>query len=307
MLRFDGRTFIISLWATLGFGTLSTTYTFNYYANKYDQLPDQLSETFGIIAGLWGVALLISFLLGVVNEGSGLATLTNLLGGYWVGALIRIIFMKQFLPSTNTSFDLIWKALTLSSLPPYHTFLLLIFIGGSLTICLGLLLGLLIKSYTGYKQQIPVQNEPRALTLALVLPPLLLLLVVLLRSMRTGMEGAFLLTDADWFTQPEPNMIVGALVGALVGISYLSPDRRSAVSIMMQGMGVHVIMMLLLDSIFASYDPVYNGINPNQVPLGTFQAFWIFAPLVGAISAFAMHNLRDAFAMPSNLQPEVKS
>jgi hypothetical protein len=58
-----------------------------------------------------------------------------------------------------------------------------------------------------------------------------------------------------------------------------------------------VILMLLLDPVMAMYDPAHAGINPTQVQQVSFRFFWYGTPAVGAIAAYAMHNLRDAFEM----------
>jgi hypothetical protein len=303
-MRLDSRGLILSLWLTLFSGTVSSTLVLNYFTNTRGGtgLPTTLAETGGLLAGLWLGAALSVLMIWITGWATQLSqVLWTALVGYWIGAFIRLILLGEFLPGADSQFNVLWQALTFQALPAHDAWWLLVLFGGVMVVLVVGVLATLIPPVPATLTQGALNPPGRVVASVVGLGFVLMLLLIGLRSLNQDLAPEFSLRDTRWLLLPQTNMLLAALLGFLVGGSYLCQDRYQAASALFIGLCLHVCLMLLLDALLAPYDPLNSDFNPNRVALLPFLFLWWGVPTVGAIAAFALHNLRDAFSLPEEV------
>jgi len=302
----DYRPFLFTLWLTFGAATLATTWTTQRLMNEANPLgqPQNLAQTLVLILACWLAGGLAGGITGALDWGaaSRLARFGALYGGYAVALALRMIFW-DFLVIQGDSFNILWALLTFSNLPLYDTFLLLVWLGGAAFVLLGLQMGEVWR-LRRYDSPLALWGArlsvaPQALFALLALVGAGVLLLVGLRSWNElGAYADLTLLNTQWLTLPQTNMLMGALWAALVGGAWLCAGRWSALATgALAGMG-HVLLMSLFEPVLSSYDPFYMGQDLNHVAVLPFLFFWLGVPLMMGVSAFALHNLREALSAP---------
>jgi len=280
------RSAILAFWLTMLTSTVGSTLTLNYFANtRAAPMPTTLGESWGLLAGVW---------LGALAAGVLCWERRGAVMGVTVAVFVRLAFWGAFLPNTPDLWSALWGLVRLSGVPAYAVFILLAYGGGALLAAVG---------HGGislfFDEPLIPENTPHWGLVAVValLAPIIMLNLVMIRSLNATEGGAIVLLNTEWLILPQTNMIVAALVGFVFGGVYLSANRQSAAGNVFLGLVLHVGGMILLDGILASYDPYSRMRYDNQVSLLPFLFFWFGAPVVGGLAAFALHNLRDAFAL----------
>lgn len=301
MMRLDARGFILTVWFTLLSGTLSSTLTLNYFINTRGGtgFPTTLSETWGLLVGLWlGGVVGVSLML-LADWAKLSHALWTAMVGYWVAAFIRLILLGKFLPGADSQFNIFWQALTLQALPAHDAWWLWALLGGSVVILMvGVLVSLLPKLPEEMRQHTTLPEGRPILVTVVALGTVLMLLLIGLRSLDQDLWPTFSLQDTRWLLLPQTNMILAALLGFIVGGTYLCQHRYQASYTLFIALSLHVCLMLILDAMLSPYDPLNVEFNPNRIDFLPFVFLWWGVPSVGAIAAFALHNLRDAFQLP---------
>jgi hypothetical protein len=266
--------------------------------------PQNLTQTLASVLACWLAGWLAGGITGALDWGGAkrLARLGAVYGGYSLALALRMIFW-DFLATQGDIFNILWALLTFSNLPLYDTFLLLLWLGGAAFVLLGLQIGELwrLRRYdsplAAWGSRLSVM--PQALFALLTLVGVGVLLLVGLRSWNElDAYSELTLLNTRWLTLPQSNMLMGALWAALVGGAWLCAGRWSALATgTLAGMG-HVLVMSLLEAVLSGYDPFYTGQDLNHVAVLPFVFFWLGVPLMMGVSAFALHNLREALSAP---------
>ncbi len=299
----DTRNIIFTAWLTFFVGTLSNTFTYNYFANQ-NAIPDSLGDTTFIWLGVWLGGFLGALTGGWLGWGRAWA---GSVAGFGLAALLRLIFLGVFLPTERSNWDFFAGLLTFD-LAPYPVFVLLVLGGGALATLCGALLATLLRP--AKREAVPI--HPRFWAGAVGLMLVSMLLLILPNALSEALDATptaradipIVVPNTNWLMLPHFNMIVAALYGGLMGLAARSMPSRAAAALTLWLAGcAHVMLLLPLEEILVGYDPLYDGINPNQVAVLTFIALWVGTPLVGALAAFALYNLREAFTMPPTTEP----
>lgn len=306
-MRLDGRGVILSMWLTILIGSISSLWVVNHFLpiEGGDGLPNRFEGALWLVLGLWVGGILAALVLTYLGWYRDLSELIwTVLLGYGLGALVRLIFLGRFLDGARDAWDTLWGVVKLQDFPPYDAFVLLVLPVGFLLVAAAAVTSAVLLPALNLRAAWSAERvKPRLLGSIFLLMPIVLVSLVAIRTLNSQTSTAEIaLLNTEWLTLPQTNMILAALLGFVVGGAYLCESRFAAAVTLFLSASAHVIVMLLIDSTAASYDPFYDGINPNQVNFLPFVFFWIGTPAIGAIAAFALHNLRDAFSLPSNTE-----
>ena len=291
----DYRGVLLTTWLTLLLGSIGSTLTFNYYANTQAIVPQTLGHTWAMVLTLWLGGVLGAMLVILLGWSSGWrqAFLTAFTG-YGIGVFIRLIFLGQFLDNSTTAWELLSNIVTLGSIPPYQSFWALVWLGGVLLLVFTVVLVTELR-ITLDTPSIPL--VPRYIGASAALMSISLLSVVALRNTTAQGVNTLDLVDTQWLLLPQTNMIIAALLGFVIGGAYVCETREAAALTLFFASTAHVVAMLLVTPVVADFDALYVNFDPNRIGVLHFVFFWVGTPLTGAIAAFALHNLRDAFAL----------
>lgn len=306
MIHLDVRAVILGLWVTLLITTLSSILTIAYFEDSaeaiisLDGLPTRLDDSWGLIAGFWLAGLLSGAGVSVLEWGENeRSRLVSGLAGFAIATLIRVLALGPFLPSASSFWKFMSGILSLHDIPEYHAFLLLVWLGSGIAVAIGVLVSYLLKENTGFALDflppLPVEGKNLVVTSSLMSVAVLCLLVI--RNLDSASQSDLSILNTRWLIMPLPNMVVAALLGFFLGGGYFAHNRFAAGATVFLGAGVHVVVMLVLESYISTFDVVEESTDLNNIPLLSFIFFWLGTPLVGAIAALALHNLRDAFSM----------
>lgn len=307
-MRLDIRAVILALWMTLLLTTLTSTATIDYYENVDDVqvtlegLPTSLENATLLVFGFWiaGLAsgLAVSLLGWPLRERNAL--LSGMVG-FAIGTLMRLLALGQdFLPGTDTSFwDFMSKILAFHDIPDYHAFLLLVWLGGFIALALGVMMSALLKqTFHLDPRRLPALDvEGKNLVFGLAMLSVSMLFLLVLRNFETENRPDLTVLDTKWLILPLTNMVFAALIGFFMGGGYFASSRFSAAVTMFLSAAVHVTLMLAMESYISTLDAVEEATNLNNIAYLNFIFFWVGTPVVGAIAALALHNLRDAFTI----------
>jgi|GEM_PF-5755187 len=303
-MQLDTRAILLTFWLTMLVGSLTTAATLA----QNDVFPRTLGSSGAIIGGIWLAAIMAGALVMLFGWHTGHRSASaSVTSGYVMGAGLRVIFINKpdmllGWEKAENSFVFLWEALTLQAFPAYDGFLLLLFLGGIiLAISTIMILSVFIPKGVDPIADISPPN-PLTLWSAATLSCVILWVILLLSNLRDSETyNDLILFNVNWLTLPQTNMIVIAFIGFGVGAAYNSPTRwHAAMTLFVVGM-VQVMVMLLSDEMLAIYDPAYGGLDANRVNVPAFSFFWVGTPVIGAMAAFALHNLRDAFDTPASV------
>lgn len=300
-MRLDGRAVILALWITLLITTLTSTIIIDYFEDvegtTAEGLPTKLEDTASLIAGFWVAGLVVGVSVSLLKwpQRERMAFASGLLG-FSIATLIRLLALGQdFLPGSQIRFwNFVLNILSLRSIPDYHTFLLMVWIGGIVAVGIGVLISAILKQTV----EINLPNlvvDTGNLTIAAALMSVSILFLLVVRNFETESRTTLTILDTKWLILPLTNMVVAAMVGFFIGMGYFAENRFAAAVTVFLGASVHVTLMLVLESYISTLDAANESTNLNNIPYLNFLFFWIGTPLVGGIAALALHNLRDAF------------
>lgn len=303
-IRLDWRGIILGTWITILITTIATSIVVN--AND-DLLPSTIRDATGIIVGHWVAAILCGAIVVLIGWG-GQTTQENILNsasGYFIGTSIRLVFLNRFLPVDRNAWNLLTDILTLQSLNSFPAFLMLVLFGGGLLVSLMALVAFYARAELDLDLPtlIDVRPDSRLLTTLPLLMLMFMATVLLLGSYNEQSGESFIISNTSWLTLPISSMLLMAIFGALVGLLPVNQDRTTATVGMYLAAVIYVTIALLLDAPVAMYDPLNIGIDPNNVTIG-FLFFYIGAPVIGALAAYAMQNLLQAYRNPSLVESE---
>lgn len=289
------RGFLLSFWWVTLTSTLASS---AYLSQNGGALPQSLEQTWVLCLGLWLGGILAAVNLLYLRWESPRDSLRTALWAYGLAALLRVMFWGAFLPHGDDRFMVIWRLVSLQALPAYDSFILAIFLLGPILIILAGLMAHNGFLWLNLVYPFDSRVSERALWGLLGLMPLLMMSLVLARTARADLQTAELnLVNTHWLMSPATNLVLAALLGLGIGWSSLCETRFSAaMTLAIAGCG-HVFLMFILEPVLATYDPFHTPLDPNQVPVGEFLLFWLGVPGMGALAAFAAHNLREALMM----------
>lgn len=307
-MRLDIRSTFFSAWLTFLLATFGSTITLNYLRDNREglaQQPRDLDDALLIWLSLWLGGLLATVWVAWAGWHRGRSSaFWSVLAGYGIGAGLRMIFQGVFLPTSDNFWSLTWGALT-NGLPSYPIFVLLVWVGGAGVVLAGTFLSFAIMRGLGVRDEGYLSQlalDTRATLLVMTWMPIILFSMMIIRSLRDDGRGMIRIAHTVWFVLPQTNMILAALIGFLVGGLYLCRDRASAALTLFIALMGHVLIAVCLGSAIGSFDPIRDGLDVNRVPVMLFSFLFIGTPIVGAVAAFALHNLRDAFSLPPILE-----
>ncbi len=305
MSRLDVRAVILGMWLTLLMTTLSSITTIEYLKNKdasevavsLDGLPIALEDSIGLVSGFWIAGLLVGLSTRLLGWGENSRSMfASGLLGFAIAALIRIMALGIFLPNATSFWKFMSGILSLHDIPDYHAFLLLVWIGGATAIAAGVQMAVLIQQKTAFT--LPTLDvEPQNLAVSASLMSVLLLSLLVIRNLDSASRSDLSILDTRWLILPLTNMILAAMMGFFMGAGYFTRSPLMAGATVFLGAAVHVTVMLVLESYVSTFDAVEASTNLNNLPVLNFIFFWVGTPLVGAVAALALHNLRDAFSI----------
>ncbi|MBZ0305709.1 MAG: hypothetical protein K8I82_06540, partial [Anaerolineae bacterium] len=285
--------------------TLSSIATIEYFQNKevsevavsLDGLPTTLEDSIGLVSGFWIAGLLVGLSIRLLGWGeNGRSIFASSLMGFAIATLIRIMALGIFLPNATNFWKFMSGILSLHDIPDYHAFLLLVWVGGATAVAAGVQLGVLIQQKTAFT--LPTLDvEPQNLLVSASLMSVLLLSLLVIRNLDSASRSDLSILNTRWLILPVTNMILAALMGFFIGGGYFTRSPFAAGATVFLGAAVHVTVMLVLESYVSTFDAVEASTDLNNLPVLNFIFFWAGTPVVGAVAALALHNLRDAFSI----------
>lgn len=317
---------VLSMWITFGLSTILNSIAFKNSENEFGivQLPQTMREAIWLVLGIWGSGYLAGFIVGLMYRDlrSKGTVMRSVALGFTIGIGFRLLFINVFPTTPTTGFGVVRDIFQLRPLPVYYTFLLLTLVVGPALTALASFTGLLLaQEWKDLFVAIPrFQINSQSVLLSALLPLTIILLILgvsnvyeadtareirQLAELREISTPPFFILYFNTLSNPSINMILGAFVGILIGLSYAANNRTNAALSASLGIMIHVLLVILFEEIFAPYTPTQeqsvefaytDHLNLITTDIVFFALLWAGPILTAAASAFAVHNIRDAFA-----------
>lgn len=324
-LELEGWAVVLSLWITFGLSTIFNSFAFKDSLDEFDiiHLPQTIRGAIWLVIGIWGAGYLAGFIVGLIYHDfrtKGIV-MRSVAIGYTIAIGLRLLFINVFPNTPTTGFGVIHDLFNLQPLPVYYTFLLLTLIAGPILTALASFTVLLLAQERAFFTDVSrIRINPKAALFSALLPITVIIFIlgviniVEIDTARDVQELArfnqvptepIVILYFNTLTNPSVNMILGAFVGILVGLSYIANSRSSAALSAGVGLMFHVFLVIILEEIFSTYAPTQaqspqfaytDNLNLLTTNIAFFIFLWIGPIITAMLSAFAIHNLRQAYS-----------
>jgi hypothetical protein len=314
------------MWISFGLSTVLNSIAFK---NSLDssglvQLPQTMRDSIWLVLGIWGGGYLAGFIVGLMYRDFQTKSIVmrSAALGFTIGIGFRLLFINVFPNTPTTGFGVVRDLFELRPLPVYYTFLLLTLVVGPALTALASFTGLLLtQEWNATVFDVPrFQINPQSVLLSALLPLTVIILILgvaniyqsdaaqdiqRLAQLREAPTPPIIILYFNTLSNPSVNMILGAFMGILIGLSYTANSHTNAALSVGVGLMIHVLLIVLFEEIFSPYAPTEgqsiefaytDDLNLITTDIIFFALFWVGPIITAGASAFAVHNIRDAFS-----------
>lgn len=314
-LRLEGWAVLLSLWVTFALSTtLSSVGLRALHDDSAIQLPTNMREAVWLVLGIWVTAYVVGLLVGFLH--GKMAAWRRIVGsailGFILGLGWHLIFLGTFPNIPYDNYNFLLDLLYLRGLPTYHAFLLLTLGIGPGIVALATYTGLLLAQEARPEDLSQPEMEPRGVLVAALLPMAAIIFILGAMNLHEQetlneiwRDTRFAGTDTspihflylNTLINPAVNMFLAALCGLLIG--FTAPNASASVYSTGVGLAIHTLLVMIAKTILAPHTPAgyfTDHLGSLQAPqIGYFVTLAFGPPLIGMVSAFVAHVVRDYY------------
>jgi hypothetical protein len=306
---------IMMVWFTFGASTILNRIALESVNRDTDRLisdfPLEISDSIWLVLGIWIAAYIEGIVVGL--RGSSIHSWSLIFSsslGYTLAVLARIVILDVFPIAPRDAFSDIWGVVTLSGIPGYWSFVVLVLFVGQFFAGIAVFTGQVIAREMP-QLRTPTFIDPSIVFAAIILPVAFLItgwgfVIILDESARVSLETSrFAQIELPYlreFLQPFAHLVVAILAGLVIGqLRHLSTIRSVVISASIGMMGYVTLIFLSKDMFLlyapASFEDPIDLVLPNAFQ---FTLLWWGPVLMVAAAAGMILSIRELmFGMPS--------